>query len=209
MRADAGSVTLGFVPPAGFALLPRLLAAVSGTLPEVYLALREMQTDDQLEALGADRIDLAVVRPFTPRSYVESAVLLREPMVLAIPAGHALAGEGPVALSALAGQAFIEFSPAESRYLYELVAGRLRAEGIAPEVVQSLSHTHTILSLVDSGLGLALVPQSSMRLRFEGVSFRALADGAELHAELHLAWRRGGRNSLAAEVRGAILAGFD
>ncbi|MBA2963812.1 MULTISPECIES: LysR substrate-binding domain-containing protein [Ramlibacter] len=208
VRADAGCVTLGFVPPASFALLPRLLAACRQALPEVHLALREMQTDDQLEALGAGRIELSVVRPFAPRSFVESAVLLREPLVLAMPAGHALAGAGAVPLAALEGQAFIEYSPSETRYLYEMVAGRLRADGIAPVVVQSLSHTHTIVSLVDAGLGVALVPQSATRLRFEGVAFRELENGVGLHAELHLAWRRASRNDLVDRVRGALLAEF-
>lgn len=207
-RGDAGSITMGFVPPASFALLPRLLAALRSALPEVHPSLREMQTDDQLEALGTDRIDLAVVRPFMPRTYVESAVLLREPMVLAMPSTHRLKGDGPLPLSSIDGQAFIEYSPSETRYLYEMVAGRLRSEGIAPEIVQSLSHTHTILSLVDAGMGIALVPQSARRLRFEHVLFRLVDDDAALHAELHLAWRRGKHNGLVANVRKALLHEF-
>ncbi|WP_431111304.1 LysR substrate-binding domain-containing protein [Variovorax paradoxus] len=201
MRADAGSVTMGFIPAASFTMLPQLLAAVRAQLPDVQVMLREMQTADQIEAIGADRIELGIVRPFAPRAFTESAPIFREPFVLAIPAEHRLAQLDAVPLGALEGQPFIEFCPSESRYLYELVAGRLRAEGVAPEVVQTLSHTHSILSLVDAGVGVAVVPHSAHRLRYAGVVFRPLQDASGFDVELHLAWRRGGRHGVADTLR--------
>lgn len=201
MRADAGSVSMGFIPAASFALLPQLLGTIRASLPEVHVSLREMQTDAQLEAIAADRIELGLVRPFAPRSFVESAPLLREPFVLAAPVGHPLLQAERLPLSALEGQPFIEFCRSESRYLYEIVAGRLRAEGVAPDTVQTLSHTHSILSLVDAGMGVALVPQSAWRLGYAGVRFRPIDDQVGLDVELHLVWRRGNPHRVAAAVR--------
>lgn len=204
MRADAGSVTMGFIPAASFTLLPQLLAAVHAQLPDVQVVLREMQTVEQIEAIGTDRIELGIVRPFAPRSFTESVALFREPFVLAMPAEHRLADQASIPLSALEGEAFIEFCPSESRYLYELVAGRLRAEGVAPETVQTLSHTHSILSLVDAGAGVALVPRSAQRLRYAGVEFRSLQDADSFDVELHLVWRRGGRRGVLDTLRDLI-----
>ncbi|WP_454721374.1 MULTISPECIES: LysR family transcriptional regulator [Cupriavidus] len=204
MRADAGSVTMGFIPAASFTLLPQLLAAIRARFPDVHVSLREMQTDAQLEAIGAGRIELGVVRPFAPRSFALAAPLLREPFVLAAPVGHALMTCASLTLRSLEGQPFIEFCPSESRYLYEVVAGRLRAEGVAPEIVQTLSHTHSILSLVDAGMGVALVPRSAHRLGYAGVAFRPLEDAAGLDVELHLAWRRGSQHGVADTVRALL-----
>lgn len=204
MRTDAGSVTMGFIPAASFTMLPQLLATVRAQLPDVQVMLREMQTADQIEAIGADRIELGIVRPFAPRSFTESAAIFREPFVLAIPAEHPLTQLESIPLSALEGQAFIEFCPSESRYLYELVAGRLRAQGVAPEVVQTLSHTHSILSLVDAGVGVSLVPRSAQKLRYAGVVFKPLQDADGLDVEVHLAWRRGGRHGVADTLRALI-----
>lgn len=157
VRADAGSVTLGFIAASSFAILPRVLGAIRASLPDVHVVLREMQTVDQLEALAGDRIDLGIVRPFAPRSFAASTLLLQEPLVLAVPVGHALAQDADaVPLTVLQGQPFIEFCPSETRYIYELIAGRLRAEGVAPETMLTLSHTHSILALVDAGWGLAI-----------------------------------------------------
>jgi len=208
MRADAGSVTMGFIPAASFTLLPQLLSAIGAKFPDVHVSLREMQTDAQLEAIGAGRIELGVVRPFAPRSFALSAPLLREPFVLAAPVGHALMTCAALTLRSLEGQPFIEFCPSESRYLYEVVAGRLRAEGVAPETVQTLSHTHSILSLVDAGMGVALVPQSAHRLGYAGVAFRPLEDAAGLDVELHLAWRRGSQHGVADTVRALLQETF-
>lgn len=208
MRADVGCVTLGFIPAASFTLLPALLATLQAQLPDVQVALREMQTADQLEAICADRVELGIVRPFTPRSFIASDVLFREPFVLALPMAHPLAREAVLPFAALEGLPFIEFCPSESRYLYEIVAGRLRAEGVAPHTVQTLSHTHSILSLVDAGMGAALVPRSSQRLAYAGVAFRPLQDAAGLDVELHLAWRRGGRHGVADTVRARIQAAY-
>ena len=204
MQADAGSVTLGFIPAASFTILPQLLACVRAHLPEVHLVLREMQTLDQIEALGADRIDLGIVRPFAPRSFSDCGPLLREPFVLALPLAHPLAAQDAVPLSALQGQAFIEFCPSESRYLYEIVAGQLRAQGVAPETVQTLSHTHSILALVDANVGIALVPRSAMKLGYANVCFRPLAQVTGLDVELHLAWRREGRHAVANTLRALL-----
>lgn len=208
MRADAGSVTVGFIPAASFTLLPQLLAAVRTELPDVQVVLREMQTADQLEAIGGDRIDLGIVRPFAPRAFAASAPMFREPFVLAIPAGHPLAMQEALPIAALEGQPFIEFCPSASRYLYEVVAGRLRTEGVAPETVQTLSHTHSILALVDAGLGVALVPRSAHRLGYAGVRFRPLDDADGLDVEIHLVWRRGGRGGVAENVRQMIRNAF-
>ncbi|GJG96713.1 LysR substrate-binding domain-containing protein [Cupriavidus pauculus] len=200
-QADAGSLTMGFIPAASFALLPQLLEDIRTKLPEVQISLREMQTDAQLEAIGADRIDLGLVRPFAPRTFAESARLLREPFVLAAPVSHPLMRAKRMPLSALEGQPFIEFCRSESRYLYEIIAGRLRAAGVAPDVVQTLSHTHSILSLVDAGMGVALVPQSARRLGYAGVGFRNIEEQVGLDVEMHLVWRRSNPHPVAAAVR--------
>ena len=201
MRADAGSVTMGFIPAASFTMLPQLLAVVQAQLPDVQVVLREMQTVEQIEAIGTDRIELGIVRPFAPRSFTESVAIFREPFVLAMPTAHPLVEHDAIPLSALEGQPFVQFCPSESRYLYELVAGRMRAEGVAPETVQTLSHTHSILSLVDAGVGVALVPRSAQRLRYAGVAFKPLQEADRIDVELHLVWRRGNEHGVMDTLR--------
>lgn len=207
-RPNVGSVRLGFIPAVSYQLLPRLVELTRRQLPEVDIAMREMQTPDQVEALGAGSLDLAIIRPYAPRPFAAFTPLLREPFVLALPAGHALSRKRAVPLKALEGRPFIEYSAPESRYLYEIVAGRLRAEGVRLDVVHSLSHTHSLLALVSTGMGVALVPRSAMSLRYKGVSYRPLDCFPALEVEMHLAWRPHKGQQVADVLRELMLKAF-
>lgn len=207
MRPDAGNVTLGYIAAASYRLLPQVLDTLRERLPDVHITLREMQTMDQLDALASDRLDLGIVRPFTPRSFSSVSVLMREPFWLAVPKGHPLAGRDTVGWPQLQGEKFIEYCPSETRYIYEQIVGRFRAEGVAPEVVLTLSHTHAILSMVNAGWGVALVPESAASLGYANVVFRPMLDAAGLHAELHMAWRRDSRKHVLQAVL-QVLDGF-
>lgn len=199
MRSDSGCVTLGYIAAACYALLPQVLATLRDVLPDVQVVLREMQTVDQLEALASDRLDLGIVRPFSPRPFAESICVQREPLCLAVHASHPLASQRIIALGHLQGQPFIEYCPSETRYIYELIAGRLRADNVAPETVLTMSHTHAILSMVNADWGLALVPRSAASLGFSNVIYRAIDDDA-LHAELRMAWRRDSASPVVQKV---------
>ena len=82
------------------------------------------------------------------------------------------------------------------------------AEGdLAPKAVQHLAQIHTILSLVRSGLGLALVPESAASLRVAGVTLRPLVPRPRRPVELYLVWRRSNDNPLIpilAELAGTL-----
>jgi|GEM_PF-1090444 len=205
LNSEAGSVTLGFIPAASYDLLPKLVQIAREKLPEVSLVLREMQTAAQVEAIGAGSIDLGIVRPFEPRSFAASCELIREPFMLAAPAHHALARRKSIPLSALHLQPFIEYCPLESRYLYEMVAGRLRAEGVRPVTKHTLSHTHSMLSMVSSGMGVTLVPRSAAGLRFKGVAYRPLDCTPPLEVELQLMWRPHAERLVSDSLREILL----
>ena len=90
-RGEAGSVTLGFTPGSSYAFLPRLAAIASEEMPDIDLVLKEMDIDDQMEALGAGRLDAGAVRLPVDRRGIELACVMREPILLAVCEGHALA----------------------------------------------------------------------------------------------------------------------
>lgn len=199
MRSDSGCVTLGYIAAACYALLPKVLATLRDELPDIQVVLREMQTVDQLEALASDRLDIGIVRPFAPRTFAESSRLQRESLCMAVHASHALVAKEKISLPDLQGQDFIEYCPSETRYVYELIAGRLRAESVAPVTVLTMSHTHAILSMVNANWGVALVPKSAASLGFAEVVYRELSDDS-LHAELHMAWRRDSGSPVVQKV---------
>jgi DNA-binding transcriptional LysR family regulator len=196
----AGVLKLGFTAASAYDFLPRLVAAFRRALPDVTLALREMVTKDQIEELLAGRIDAALVRPPVTHPDLMAVRAMAEPLVVALPVQNPLAARGTLVPHDLAEEDLIAYAPNEAHYFHDLVQGVLAEAELQPRIVQQLTQIHSILALVRSGLGIALVPAAAERLRLEGVVFRPLALSTPRPAELILAWRRGTDAPLLAHL---------
>ncbi|MEG9526987.1 MAG: LysR family transcriptional regulator [Hyphomicrobiales bacterium] len=194
----AGVLKLGFTAASAYDFLPRLVTALRQTLPDVTLSLREMVSKDQVEELLAGRIDAALVRPPVTHPDLIAVRALAEPLVVALPAGNPLALRDRLTPGDLGLEPLIAYAPNEARYF--LVLGLFTEAGIPPRIVQQLTQIHSILALVRSALGIALVPAAAERLRFEDVVFRPLALPAPRPVELVLAWRRAADEPLIAQL---------
>lgn len=201
---ESGSLTISFVASAVYDFLPRAITQVRRERPGVAINLLETTTFEQLQALRARRVDLAVVREPLQQPGLVSECLLREPFVLATPADHPLAQHPAPTLEMLHGEPFILYAHGAWQPFNELHTGLFRASGIQPDYVQSLGSTLTILSLVNAGLGLALVPRGASAIRFQQVGFRELPLPAGICAELHLAWRDDNDNPALEAARDAV-----
>jgi DNA-binding transcriptional LysR family regulator len=204
-RGESGSVTLGFTPGSSYAFLPRLAAIALEEMPDVDLVLKEMDSDDQMEALGAGRLDAGAVRLPVDRRGIELACVMREPILLAVCEGHPLAGSNAPSLRDLERAPFIMYSPSEGRYFYDLMSSLLRAAEVAPSFVQHVSEVHTVLALVSAKIGMALVPAAARSLHVKGVVLRELDPVPRTQAELHLAWRKRQDNPAFQAFRNLVL----
>ena len=193
-EGDIGSVTISFVPSAVYEFLPKVIANAQVELPGVKLALLEMNTFEQLEALNSGRIDLGIVRSTLGQRDFASECLIREPFVLAMPHTHPLAQVPVPQLADLHQQPFIMYSHNAWQPFNELLTGMFRSASVMPDYVQLLDSTMTILALVNIGMGLALVPRSASLIRFDHVVYRELELAPGICSELHLVWREGNDN---------------
>src|SRR5207245_8024630 len=71
-QGDAGTVTIGFTAVSGYRFLPGLIATCRKRIPDVDLALKEMVTMEQIDALGSGRLDVALLRPHFDNEDFES-----------------------------------------------------------------------------------------------------------------------------------------
>jgi DNA-binding transcriptional LysR family regulator len=193
-RGDAGSIAISFTGGSSYSFLPRLMALATAEMPDVDIVLREMVTTAQIEALGANRIDLGLVRLPIDRRGLGVMCVHREPLLVAVPQNHPLANGNNPTVRNVHQRDFIMYSPTEGRYFHDLVISVLRSSDVLPKYVQYIHHIHTILGLVGVGMGIALVPESAQTLHFEGVVLRPLRLSPKTYAELHLVWRRNNDN---------------
>ena len=187
---DLGTVVVGFTAASAHAVLPRLLDKAREQLPDVKLELREMVSSAQIEGLMTGELDLGMARPPLKRPGIVSRPLLHEQLIAALPAAHPLVDiTRQLTVNDLDGQEVIMYSPVQARYFNELLVSTFTIAGATPRYVQYVTQVHTMLVLVRSGLGIALVPASAATLHPDGVVFRSIGAFRERPVELDAAWR--------------------
>jgi DNA-binding transcriptional LysR family regulator len=180
-RGDAGMLSVGFVSIADYGVLPPALKTFRASFPLIDVHLHELTTDAQIRELRAVRLDLGIGLGPVDEPDLEFERLLREELVLAAPAAHpAMKSNGAVDLRMLSKESFIvpprELAPG----LYDLTISRCRASGFVPRITQHARQMQTVIGLVSSGMGVALVPSSVRNLKRTGVQYRPLRGKAAL-----------------------------
>ena len=174
-RGEAGRLAVGFVGPAMDVSLPDAIREFRSEHPGVYLDLFEMVTGEQFEALASGDIQIGFMRLYGQdlRGFAAELVV-REPYVLALPAGHRLVGAKRVGLDELKGEPLVFFPRGLHPKLYDAMIACFKEAGFSPNVVQEVKTKKTTLSLVAAGVGLAIVPESSATLRSKGIQYRPI-----------------------------------
>jgi DNA-binding transcriptional LysR family regulator len=199
-RGEEGRLRIGFVSLADYGVLPGLLKAFKSARPGIALALREMLSPEQAAALAAGELDFGLLLPpVSDAEPLEHLVVQRERFVVALPSSHRLAaGKGKLAVSALAGEPFVMVPRDIAPGLYDIVTGLAAGAGISFNVAQEAIQMQTVVSLVSSGLGVAIVPGCIANLGRRGVVYREIND-RHPRLDLWLAWPRGGLGTAARD----------
>ena len=197
---SGGRLRLGFVSLADYGVLPGLLRSFKAARPGVELALREMLSPDQAAALAAGDLDFGLLLPPVGGAKLEHIVVQRERFVAALPQRHPLArARGALAVRDLAAEPFVMVPRGIAPGLHDIVATLAARAGFAPRVAQEAIQMQTVVSLVSSGLGVALVPASVANLGRRGVVYRDVAD-PHPRLDLWLAWRAGSPGPRAGDA---------
>lgn len=204
-KGEKGSIAIGFTAAFGYGLLPAMVGQLHERVPNITLTLKEMVTSEQLEALDNGQLDVGLMRPHPAHGGLETVLLRREALMLAIPETQSRRWPKEPTLACLHAQPFIMYSPYEASYLYQLVQSCFDLEGVAPEIVDYVPQIHTMLALVDSGIGAALIPETATRLRFEGVLLRRMATKPPRPVEMMFSYRKDNDNPILKMFRREVL----
>ncbi|WP_432563762.1 LysR family transcriptional regulator [Kineococcus sp. SYSU DK003] len=202
---DTGRVALGFLHTLGEVAVPALVRAFRQDHPGVRFQLHQGAAGAVLEQLTRGEVDLLLTSPVPRRPGLAHAELVEQPLVVALPGDHPLAGDGPLDLGAVAGEEFVLFEPGYG--LRETADALFAGAGIVPRVAFEGQDAHTIRGLVAAGLGVALVPvaRPGTSEGFAGLVERPLA-GPVSARTLGLVWRDEPLPRVTAAFRDLVLA---
>ena len=168
-----GVLRVGFVGSATYALMPRLLPAFRARYPGVELVLREAANLELLARVETGELDIGLVRyPTGSASALRFEIVERDVFCAVLPAGHALATRKRLTLAMLAQEPFVDYASTRVPGLHAMVMLAFQQAGLSPQVSQQATQVQTVISLVQSGMGVALVPSVSAGLAARGVVFR-------------------------------------
>lgn len=167
-----GRLAIGCVGSATYSLLPRLVRALRGELPDVDVSVRgEMLAPAQMAALLAGDIDLALLRPPIAAPEVSVTHVRRDRLLVALADSHPLAGQPSVALADLRGEDFVSHAGRGRSVMHTQLATLSAAAGFIPQIRHEVEETSTLVTLVAAGLGVAMVPEPTAALGVAGVRY--------------------------------------
>jgi len=204
-----GPFHLGVIPTAGPYLLPRLLPVLRERWPQLQLMLREEQTAALLERMRAGALDAAILALPLEGDDLRWEALLSEPILVALPRGHRLAGQQRIAPSALAPEPIVLME--EGHCLRDQSLSVCEAAGLNNRRDVQAAGLETLRQIVMAGMGIALIPQLATLAPFgagELAVYRRF-EAPEPTREMVLAWRRSfprgdALQDLARGLRGAL-----
>ena len=198
---ESGRLRVGFVGSATYSLMPRLLPAFRNRYPNVELVLRESTNMEMLGLIEAAELDIGLVRvPTANPTALQLQLVERDVLQAVLPVGHRLARRRSVSIQALANEPLIDYAASQVPGLHAVVLLAFQSAGLSPRVAQAATQVQTVISLVESGLGVALVPSVSARLASKNVVFRPV-DGLTPAAGIGIAIAYHVQNESAAAKR--------
>ena len=172
-----GRLRVASFPTAGATLMPQAIATFRSSYPGVELTLTEGEPEQIAPRLRAGELDLALLFEFageTPLQEDATRVeLLEDPMYLALPGEHPLAGKEKLRLEDLREEAWVQTS--RSSPCARHVVRSCHAAGFEPNVSFESDDYQTVQGLVAAGVGVALIPELALSVVREDIMIRTLS----------------------------------
>ncbi len=195
-----GEVRIGFLGSAMQTVIPEFLVKVDKEYPKIQFSLEEMANKDQVKAILSDQLDIGFVRLARVPDGIHIKAVQTDTFSLVLPKGHVLNSKNFKNIAQVSDEHFILFSSYYSSVYYDKIMSICEDQDFTPIVSHKSVHAQTIFKLVESGLGVAIVP-TSLQYGFDlEVKFLEIP---KIHqrAELSVIWKKDNRNPALSKVK--------
>lgn len=203
-RGEGGTLSIGITPTAAFSPLVESLHSFRRQHPKIALDLREMDSVELWEELQQGRLDVALMRPVNAHESIEMVVVHTEPMCFVTRRQDSFS-RGSVSLEQVVEHPLIGYDEKASPYLARIM-GAMLAGAASPAQIVQVSRVPSILTLVEAGVGTAIVPRSLERLNPHVLRFHAIEPPIGPAAQFVVARPMKGKNATALAFMAELLA---
>jgi DNA-binding transcriptional LysR family regulator len=156
LEPETGTVALAFQHSLGTWLVPYLVRSFRAAHPQVRFELTQVRDELHSAALAGGQADLEIGTRRPHDAALHARQLALEPLRLAVPRDHRLAGQAQLWLADVASEPFVSLGPMSA--LRRLTDDLCQAAGFRPDVVFEGDDLSTVRGFVAAGLGVAVVP---------------------------------------------------
>jgi LysR family hydrogen peroxide-inducible transcriptional activator len=187
----SGDLRMGVIPTIAPFLLPRMLPQLRAAWPELKLYLREETTSAACDSLHRGQLDCILLALPYACGDVESEDLFEDRLFVAFPAGDAANLGASIGSDAIDETRLLLLE--DGHCLKDHVLAACNRPELRAEAAMLGTSLHTLVQMVDNGLGVTLLPQMALDA---GILKDTTIVARPLHADhpsrrIALAWRRG------------------
>jgi DNA-binding transcriptional LysR family regulator len=184
-----GPLRIASITASTIGILPRVLPSFRQRFPRVDVSVETSAAGDHVRAVIERRVDVAFARRPLDDDRLESAIVAEEQICVALPSGHPLLSRRTVPIRLLDGLDFIGIRDEYTGDFNRTMADAFLQHGVTARSTLNTGNVETMLGLIASGMGVAVVSAVLKTMLVQGVELRPL----EPHVwqkGLCLTWRR-------------------
>ena len=163
-----GEIRIGTTNSTGIYFLPQALWSMRKKYPAARSFVVYRDSDDVLDLLRANKLDLALVASPRPDRRLHQEILFEEKVSLVCGKSHPMFGKGAVDVKDLNDLQFIALSEKNPTGL--LVRDYLAGLGVSIEPVIATDNVETLKKMVEAGLGVAFLPEMVINGNISGLN---------------------------------------
>jgi DNA-binding transcriptional LysR family regulator len=157
---NAGVIKVGYVGAVMHCALPEALASFSKKYPDIKLYFKENANIDMLHGVSNGLLDIAFIRTWLNPENLHQELLLEDPFIVAMSSNHKLAKKHKIKPKELAEESFIIFLRECGPTIFDNTLAICKNAGFVPNIAHESTQLNSILRLVESGYGIALLPKN-------------------------------------------------
>jgi DNA-binding transcriptional LysR family regulator len=204
-RGETGQLTVGTPPSVMLTRLPAIIRRYRERYPTVQFTLKEMSTSAIAACLSAGTLDVGFLREVNTCGELPVETILRESVVAVLPAAHPLASASRLRLRQLAPEPFVLFPPQVGALFYDKLISFCLDAGFTPRVVQEATQWQSVVTFVETGMGVSIAPAGVEKFRWKSVVYRRLSG---LETTVSVCWQNARDSAAITAFLNLARAGF-
>ena len=198
--AENGQFVIGCTTVFDRSAIPPVFEPLQKCFPNWRIVTRGRHSISLVRDIRNGTMDVAFIGLHTEAKGLKVETLLEEPLVVALPADHALARKRRIGFDDLREESIFRFERRLNPGFYDHCHAFLEGIHFKPRTIPEPDDHHILLGLIAEGQGIGLISASLQHVKRRGVVFRPLKEEArKLTSGIAVAYAEGNASAVLAQ----------